>query len=40
MRSEQRLLEMNGITKAFPGVVANDSIDFDVRYGEVHTLLG
>ena len=31
---------MNGITKAFPGVVANDSIDFDVRYGEVHTLLG
>ena len=40
MRSEQRLLEMNGITKVFPGVVANDSIDFDVRYGEVHTLLG
>ena len=40
MRSDQRLLEMNGITKVFPGVVANDSIDFDVRYGEVHTLLG
>ena len=40
MRSEQRLLEMNGITKVFPGVVANDSIDFDVRYGEGHTLLG
>ena len=40
MRSEQRLLEMNGITKVFPGVVANDNIDFDVRYGEVHTLLG
>ena len=31
---------MNGITKVFPGVVANDNIDFDVRYGEVHTLLG
>ncbi len=34
------MLVMRGITKRFPGVVANDRIDFDVRAGEVHTLLG
>src|SRR6266542_1107843 len=34
------MVEMRGITKRFPGVVANDRIDFDVRAGEVHTLLG
>ncbi len=33
-------LEMRGITKRYPGVVANDSIDFDVRPGEIHGLLG
>ena len=34
------LLEMRGITKRFPGVLANDNVDFDVRAGEVHTLFG
>ncbi len=34
------LLEMRGITKRFPGVIANQDVDFDVRAGEVHTLLG
>jgi simple sugar transport system ATP-binding protein len=34
------LVEMRGITKRFPGVVANRGIDFDVGAGEVHTLLG
>ena len=34
------MLTMRGITKRFPGVLANDAIDFDVRAGEVHTLLG
>ena len=34
------MLEMRGITKRFPGVVANDNVDFDVYPGEVHTLLG
>jgi general nucleoside transport system ATP-binding protein len=34
------LLELRGITKRFPGVVANDRVDFDVQAGEVHTLFG
>ncbi len=34
------MLEMRGITKRFPGVLANDRVDFDVMAGEVHTLLG
>jgi len=33
-------VEMRGIVKCFPGVLANDHIDFDVRAGEVHALLG
>src|SRR3990172_5285190 len=33
-------LEMRGIVKRFPGVLANDGVDFDVRAGEVHALLG
>src|SRR6187402_2063290 len=38
--SAPTVLELKGITKRFPGVVANDSIDFDLRRGEVHALLG
>ena len=34
------MLEMRGITKRFPGVLAGDHIDFDLLPGEVHTLLG
>ena len=34
------LLEMRGITKRFPGVLANDHVDFDVASGEIHTLFG
>src|SRR5215216_3915574 len=33
-------LEMRGISKRFPGVLANDHVDFDVKTGEVHALLG
>ncbi len=34
------VLELRGITKRFPGVLANDRVDFDLRRGEVHALLG
>ncbi|NMC53774.1 MAG: ABC transporter ATP-binding protein [Chloroflexi bacterium] len=33
-------LEMVNIVKRFPGVLANDHVNFDVRAGEIHTLLG
>jgi len=31
---------MKGITKRFPGVIANDHIDFDIKAGEIHAILG
>jgi len=33
-------VEMRGIVKRFPGVLANDHVDFDLKYGEIHALLG
>ena len=33
-------VEMRGIVKRFPGVLANDHVDFNLRDGEVHALLG
>ncbi len=33
-------MRMQGIVKRFPGVLANDHVDFDVHAGEVHALLG
>jgi general nucleoside transport system ATP-binding protein len=38
--SDELVLEMRGIRKEFPGVVANDDVSLDVRRGEVHALLG
>lgn len=34
------LVEMTDIVKRFPGLVANDQVNFDVRAGEIHALLG
>jgi simple sugar transport system ATP-binding protein len=33
-------LEVRGISKRFPGVLANDHVDFAIRPGEIHALLG
>jgi simple sugar transport system ATP-binding protein len=34
------IVEMKGIVKRFPGVLANDHVDFELRPGEIHALLG
>ncbi len=40
MADERPVLQLRGITKRFPGIVADDHIDFDLFDGEVHALLG
>ncbi len=40
MSTDTPLVKMQGITKRFPGVLANDNIDLEVRAGQVHALLG
>jgi ABC-type uncharacterized transport system ATPase subunit len=36
----ETVLEARGITKRFPGVTANDRIDFEIKAGEIHAILG
>ena len=38
--SKKLVLELRGITKIFPGIVANDKIDFNLLEGEIHSILG
>ena len=40
MSEPEIVLEAKGITKSFPGVLANDNVNFDLRKGEIHALLG
>ena len=40
MAAAEVVLEMRGIRKVFPGIVANDDVSLDIRRGEVHALLG
>jgi len=39
-RPGEVILEVRGITKRFSGVIANDHVDFDLKAGEVHAILG
>lgn len=36
----EKVIEMKGITKTFPGVIANEEVDFTLNKGEIHVLLG
>ena len=38
--SANDLLALDGITKQFPGVLANDAVSFNIGHGEIHALLG
>jgi ABC-type uncharacterized transport system ATPase subunit len=40
MTNDNIVLQAKGITKRFPGVLANDKVDFDLKKGEIHVLLG
>ncbi len=40
MDARENVVEMRGIVKTFPGVVANDKVNFQLRRGEIHALLG
>src|SRR5512136_2820388 len=39
-KAPDNVVVMRGIVKRFPGVLANDHVDFDLRRGEIHALLG
>ncbi len=35
-----KLLELQGLTKAYPGVIANSDVSFDIDKGQIHAVLG
>lgn len=40
LKRGETVLEARGITKRFPGVLANDQINFEIKAGEIHAILG
>jgi len=40
IQEEKYLIEMQGINKSFPGVQALENVDFNLKFGEVHALMG
>jgi len=38
--SDNIAVQLSGVTKRFPGVLANEDVDLTVRFGEIHALLG
>ena len=40
MEKASYLLELKGISKYFPGVIANDHIDLRIKGGRVHAIIG
>jgi len=38
--TSENFIELKGISKAFPGVLANDNVDLKIKRGEIHALLG
>jgi simple sugar transport system ATP-binding protein len=39
-REDNYILDMQNITKIFPGVKANDNVNLSIREGEIHALVG
>ena len=37
---DEKFLELKNITKQFPGVLANDNINLDIKMGEIHAIIG
>lgn len=40
MQERENIISIRGVSKSFPGVLALDTVDMDIRRGEVHVLLG
>ncbi len=40
MMEEKNIVKMSGIAKSFPGVIALEDVDFSLRSGEIHALMG